>query len=139
MPETPNTSQATNKKMTPDSAKINNGTKIKTTHYDNGKVQSKTHYMDGKEHGVDTWWDEDGKKQWETMWRDGKQHGMNTGWYDDGPKCWEIYNIHGKEYARIDWDEKGIVTEIDFPRPSIIKPTVKSKKSDQRTAKLPFV
>ncbi len=82
--------------MTPDSAKINNGTKIKTTHYDNGKVQSKTPYVNGKKHGLETEWWESGQKHWERMLRKNKKHGVNTVWRENGTRMWEVTYAYGK-------------------------------------------
>ncbi len=149
--------------MTSEIIKIDATTKIKTTHYDNGGVESKTPYVSDKRHGLETGWDEDGRKWWTTPWKDGKQHGVRTQWYqngakylesmwkdgkrqgaqtwgrEDGTKRREILFTHDREYARMGWDKEGNVTEIDFPRPSIINPTVKSKKSHQHTGKLLYI
>ncbi len=126
--------------------------KIKTKRHSNGGVKSKTTYVNGKEHGVDTGWREDGSKRREITWRDGKEHGRETGWYEDGRKCWEliwragretgvdtwwyesgeiekeIYYIAGHEYARIEWDEEGNVSEANFLR---LIP-IKNKQSSQK-------
>ncbi len=140
--------------MTSEIIKIDATTKIKTTHYYNGKVECKTPYVSDKRHGMEIGWrDDDGTKWWTTPRKDGEKHGVRTQWYQNGAKylesMWKDGNKHGlqtwcredgtkrreilfandKEYARMGWDKEGNVTEIDFPRPSIINPTVKSKKN----------
>ncbi len=116
------------------------------------KLCSKTSYVNGKEHGLDTLWREDGTKWWEKMWKNGKQQGLEIWWYEDGAKKWEemwkngklhgmetwryedgakqleIYQIEGHECARIDWDENGNVAKADF----LNLTPIKNKQSAQK-------
>ncbi len=124
--------------------KVRNSPSIETKYHPNGEVESKTPYVNGKKHGAATWWNEDGKKYLEQMWRDGKKHGLETWWYISGKKwqeiprqagerygvktSWwesgqkerEIYQFGSKDYAHIQWDESGNVTEISLPKTTII-------------------
>ncbi len=69
----------------------------------------------GENHGASLGWWDGGQKWWVDTWRNGKQHGMSTGWYENGQKNWENYHLCDIEYASINWDEKGDVTEVNFP------------------------
>ncbi len=40
----------------------NNRTEI--TRYNSGEIRSETPYVDGKKHGIRTWWHENGQKTW---------------------------------------------------------------------------
>ncbi len=126
--------------MTAEVIKINAPIEIKVRRHENGKVKSKTSYMSGKNHGMETEWYENGQKMWETMWKNGKQHGSYADWQENGQKSWqasrmdggrhgvrtwwnengkkgqEIYHLHKKEYARIEWDEEGDVIEANFTK-----------------------
>ncbi len=136
-------------------------TEIKVTRYTNGRISSKTPYVNGKKHGVDSrwfkngkkeiermWkedkrhgmysgWYENGQKRWEEMWKEGKQHGVETSWYENGEREEEIYYIAGKVYARIGWDEEGNVTKAKFrtpaqPRTPTINPPAKLKNHNKK-------
>ncbi len=133
--------------------KINASTVIKVTRYENGKVESKTSYVNGVKHGLEEWWyrggskwreinwknnkkhgleieqHEDGSKGYEISWREGKQHGMDTWWYRNGQKRWGIYHLPNKKYAEIEWSEEGKVWKAALStRSSATNPAVKSKK-----------
>ncbi len=73
------------------------------TRYSNGEMKSKTPYVDGKKHGVDTGWHENGRKSYEKMWRDGNSHGVEIGWYESRLKHWEKMRKDGKEHGRGTW------------------------------------
>ncbi len=107
MPETPNSSQPTNKKMTSEIIKIAASTKIKTTRYDNGGVKSKTPYVNGKKHGTEIRWYYTAQKSREVMWRDGKKHGSETDWAHDGTKWCEVTWVNGERHgAQTMWLER---------------------------------
>ncbi len=113
-------------------------TKVKITHHSNGKAESKTAYINGERHGMESFWYESGAKWYETMWMDGEKHGMSIEWYEDGSKWsevmwrdgklhgmmsmwdesgqkeWEIHYIAGKTYGDIKWDEEGSVSAVTF-------------------------
>ncbi len=120
--------------MPPEVIKINNDTRTEITRYPNGAPECKTPYVNDKAHGVEIWWWNNGQKSSEIMRKDGKRHGVvrawrksgeiwhesmtyknnkvyetYTGWYESGWKEKEVYYVHNKEYARIEWDEKGDV------------------------------
>ncbi len=126
--------------------------KEKISHFNNGQIQYKIHYVGENRHGLETWWREDGSKEWEAMrkdgkahggyamwhkdgkngmeweemWREGKRQGIQTWWHEDGTKQLEIYYIEGHECARIErYEEEGNITEINFPN-STINPAINS-------------
>ncbi len=117
--------------------KINNPfpkTKVNITHHSNGKVKSKTYYVndkrhgaqigwyengvkwreqmwrDGKKHGVETYWRDNGTKGWVEMWRDGERHGVATGWHENGLKRGEECFVNNAPYAGIEWNKEGNAT-----------------------------
>ncbi len=116
--------------------------RIGKEYHPNGKLLSKTHYVNGNKHGMDTVWCEYGTKRTETKWRDGKQHGLETWWRADGQKTreemqkdgkwhgvwthwyandqkkYEAYYLRGEEKARINYDENNNVTAALFPPPT---------------------
>ncbi len=147
--------------MTQEIIKINNNTHVDIKRYLNGKVASKTPYVNGKEHGTATGWHRNGSKmtqamllnnevhgmyrswfkegeKWsEIMYRNGKKHGMETYWRESGGKISEVNYIKGIQYVRINWDKKGNVIEADFPplkcnNNSKLKSKQKTKKNDPR-------
>ncbi len=137
-----------------------NEVKIKTTHYDNGGVESKTPYVSDKQHGLQTGWDDDGTKWWTalwkdgekhgletrwykneskssiTMWRDGKKHGVDTWWREDGAKRLERLFAPTGEYSRMVWDKEGNVIVADFPNPTINPPINSAINSSRKINKL---
>ncbi len=76
---------------------------VKTTHYFNGQVMSKNHYVNDKRHGVETEWWDNGHKRREVMWNDGKKHGVATGWLKDGRKWYERMWKDGKAHGLETW------------------------------------
>ncbi len=129
--------------------------KVEIKHHSDGKVKSKTPYVNDKEHGLETrwrtdsskwyekmwiegkqqgletWWHENGEKWYEQMWIEGKKHGVETRWYKNGTKTQEVYFIRDEIYARIGWDEVADVTEAKLPTAVTTtnrKPIAKSKK-----------
>ncbi len=107
---------------------------IETLRHDNGEIESKTPYVDGEKHGLETEWDENGVKKWENIWVDGKQHGVMGWWAGNGSKLMEVYYTHNKLSASIQWNEKKKVAVAIFPNPPIntTRKPRKLKKS-QRT------
>lgn len=131
----------------------------KVTHHPNGRVWCKTSYVNGKQHGMSTTWDEIGYKKIQSMWRENKLHGVSTRWFDannkwyeqrwkdgvqHGVETWwdganaiskELYYTHDKEeYAHIHWDSKRDVSEASFPNIEISSIS-KTTKSDRATIK----
>ncbi len=140
--------------------------RIEMDHYSNGGVWSKTFYMNDKKygmathrredgskemeimwvnnktHGMISWWRDDATKSQQSMHRDDKSHGIRTLWYKNAQKQSEVYFLIDKECARIEWDEKGKVSNAQFPTATttakskpIAKPkadTNKGKKNDPR-------
>ncbi len=147
--------------MTPESTMINTATEIKTTHYDNGDIEYKTTYVNGKKHGLDKWWWGRGKKWSEEMWRNGKKHGVEIRWHENAQKrlgrtwregkmhgmetCWgkngrkesEIYYFRGQVLSKIALDETGNVSAVSFPprRDPNKKNKPRQKKSHQARTK----
>ncbi len=109
--------------------KVNSAPKIKTSHYHGGKVESKTPYVNGKQHGMERWWYESGKKYTEEMWRDGKLHGVETWWYESGQKKKEIYHIADKEYALLNWNEGGNIAVANIPTHTTTRNLIASPKN----------
>ncbi len=113
-------------------------TKVKITHHSNGKAESKTAYINGKKHGVETEWFTDGSKWFERMWVSGKRHGDTTYWYNNAGKRWEewwradklhgvatwwdengrkeseTYYLRGQVLSELVWDEIGNVSAVTF-------------------------
>ncbi len=119
----------------------------------NGEIETATPYVNGKKHGVETWWEEDGTKEREETWRNGRRHGMETEWYENGRKrqdtmwkdgekhglsAWwdeagkkerEIYYTRKKIHAGMEWDEEGNVISLTFPTPPIKTPASPPRKN----------
>ncbi len=93
--------------MTPETTKIDANAKIKTTHYayyDNGKVMSKTPYVNDKKHGIETWWRHvNGEKNSLIMWKDGKKQKA-----DMVETCY----VRGKEYEWTTRNEEMAVNTV---------------------------
>lgn len=88
-------------------------------------------YKDDKQHGHETRWYRGGMKHYITIWGDNQKHGVETEWHTDGNKNVEIYYVQGNKYAQIYWDEKGNVTETNFPTNSPQKSQKQSKTPNQ--------
>ncbi len=76
---------------------------VKTKYHLNGQVMSKTSYVNGKRHGIETEWRESGSKHWDITWVDGKQHGLEIRWYENGDKEWIITWADGKRHGLQRW------------------------------------
>ncbi len=133
-----------------------------TLWYDNGAKQKQTIYKNDTQHGHATSWYyagsksqeavlrrskmhgttiaryKNGHKRWQSVWKNGERNGVDKWWREDGTQEREIYYIHNKEYARISWDKKRNVIEVNFPNTSI-NADVKLKKSYQGASKLVYV
>ncbi len=71
------------------------------------------------------------------MWREGKQHGVETSWDENGEKKKETYYLRSQEYGSIVWDEEGNVTKAKFrtptqPRTPTINPPAKLKNHNKK-------
>jgi len=78
--------------------------------YNNGEKRYERTYKDGKQDGVETWWDkyENGQKNSEGTYKDGVEHGLWTTWFENGQKRFEITFKDGKEDGLItSWFENG--------------------------------
>ena len=56
----------------------------KIKHYSNGQKQSKVLFVNGQEHGTETYWYFNGQKWAERPWSQGHLHGTETWWNQDG-------------------------------------------------------
>ena len=103
-------------------------TKIETDTYPNGKKMHETPYVNGKAHGLVTWWHENGQKWHEIPFVNGQQYGLETWWYESGQKWSETPYVNGQEHGLvIGWNINGslryvekmhqdqLVWEINFP------------------------
>jgi antitoxin component YwqK of YwqJK toxin-antitoxin module len=69
-------------------------------YYENGKKKLESHYKDGLQDGLETFWLEDGQKKEESHWKNHKLDGLGTKWNEDGKKVLEIQYKDGKEVSR---------------------------------------
>ncbi len=112
--------------------------RVEITHHTNGTVTSKSPYVNGKIHGLETGWDENGQKRRETMYRDGKFHGTSSWWNENGAKVWETYSQHDEEYSRMEWNEKRNVTRVKFNNKTAAEPNRRIKKTYQGMDKIEY-
>ncbi len=107
---------------------------IGTAWYRSGRKKSESMWNRHKLHGVDTGrWHDNGARWWEDMWKAGEQHGVGTRWYENEQKERETYYIQGKIHTRIEWDEKGNITEANFPTLTQPKPKPKLNPNSTQT------
>ena len=79
-----------------------------TSNYQSGKKKSKANWVDGKEEGLATWWNENGEKSSEYNYVNGKKEGLETEWYKNGRKQFEINWKYGeREGLTTRWNEDG--------------------------------
>ena len=84
---------------------------VKKEYWGNGKLQSETHYKNGKKEGLMTTWYETGEKKYETHYKNRKREGLATWWYRNGNKETERHFKNGIENGvRKEWDEDGTLT-----------------------------
>ncbi len=100
---------------------------LETKWWEGGKKNHEIMWKYGKKHGAETWWWNNLHKTWEAMWKEGKLHGVKTDWYDNGQKWCESYYIAAIGYARIEWDKEGNVTAVNSPKTAIPSNQIPSK------------
>ena len=84
---------------------------VKKEYWDNGKLESETHYKNGKQDGMETSWFESGEKSGEYHWKNGKQKGLETHWYESSEKKSIKHFKNGTENGiRKEWDKNGLIT-----------------------------
>ncbi len=93
--------------------RINHG--LKALWYDNGQKHWQRMLRKNKKHGQETVWWDNGQKAVQQMLVDNKVHGLGSVWYENGIKSMDIHYTRGIEYARIEWDEKGNITQANLP------------------------
>jgi antitoxin component YwqK of YwqJK toxin-antitoxin module len=81
------------KKMADDIRRTNNPKghltvkeQVKKKYWDNGKLKIETHYKNGKQEGLETWWYKSGEKKQEMHWKNGKKDELRKSWYKSGKK-----------------------------------------------------
>ncbi len=126
---------------------------------EDGSKQCEQMWRDGKPHGSERWWNSDGGKwreqmhvddKWhglERMWHDngsnwhvnmcrvGDKHGVCASWHKNGQKSMDSYYILDEVYARIEWDEKGHLSEVKFPFSSRSRTQLINSKANQKPTK----
>ena len=70
---------------------------VKREYYYSGNLRSETHYKNGKEEGLETWWYENGKKKSTKHFKDGIENGVRTEWNEDGKKTFQGNFVDGNE------------------------------------------
>ena len=89
-----------------------NGTYFR--YYDNGILEYKTNYKNGKLEGKQYSWYTNGYKKYVLNYIDGKKHEKQEGWYDNGNKMYiDIYS-DGKPNRRRYWNRDGSVVYDKF-------------------------
>jgi antitoxin component YwqK of YwqJK toxin-antitoxin module len=79
---------------------------ISTYWNDNGVKMCETPYVNGKEHGIMTWWwYRNGQKLGEIPYVNGKRHGIVTWWHENGDVDVCFYYINGIEVTKEEWEE----------------------------------
>ena len=89
----------------PYSGKVNGET---SGHY--GRVKYEFTTVDGKKHGMETYWfKSSGKKYHETHWKNGKKDGLETQWWPNGQKAIESNWKNGKRVGQMStWSKDGV-------------------------------
>lgn len=58
--------------------------KVKESHWNNGRLEWRSNYLNGKRHGLSEWWYSDGELGWRGSFLNGKRKGLNESWrYND--------------------------------------------------------
>ncbi len=70
---------------------------VKKEYWDNGRLKSETHYKNGKEEGLETFWYKTGKKKNETHYKNGKENGILKTWDKDGNITFQGNFVDGKK------------------------------------------
>jgi antitoxin component YwqK of YwqJK toxin-antitoxin module len=73
------------------------GEEVKKEFYESGKLLSETHYKNGEEEGLVTYWYENGGKWWVSHYKNGVQDGVRTEWDEDGKKTFQGNFVNGNE------------------------------------------
>ena len=78
--------------------KEENEVELRYSYWGNGQKWFEAPYVNGKLHGIETWWHENGQKWMERPWVNGQLHGIETLWTEDGSLfCVEKWN----QYQRV--------------------------------------
>ena len=59
---------------------------VKKEYWDNGNLETATHYQNGKKEGLETDWYESGEKKRERLFKNGEREGLVTLWFKSGKK-----------------------------------------------------
>jgi len=86
----------------------------------NGQKYWETPFVNGKRHGIETWWYENGKKSSEYKYVNGQEHGIHFEWYDNGSLfCVENWN-QGEFVVEFRFFEASKVPEGRVPEVDIL-------------------
>ena len=81
---------------------------IVRNYYDNGQLEYRFKYLNGKEHGTWKSWDENGKLWFQEEYRNGKSHGTWKVWHENGKLLYQNEYQNGKLHGtRKAWDKNG--------------------------------
>ena len=85
------------------------GTLVKN--YENGQLEKKVTYKDGKEHSVYETYYKNGQLEWKVTYKDGKLHGVSESYYEDGQLEKKVTFKHGElDGVWEDYDKEGKVS-----------------------------
>lgn len=92
--------------MPKNTPKAPNPNRVVVTHHSNGKIATKTPFVNDKKHGMETRYDCAGAKAREITWNKGKKHGVLTWWYTSPTRIkWKEMWKDGKRHgATTEWD-----------------------------------
>lgn len=84
--------------------------------HDNGELRARGHYSKGSKEDVFTLWDLQGAKTHEWHYAANKQHGTRTIWYPNGHTKSQVEFIDGRMHGTlVEWDEEGqIIKEVIY-------------------------
>lgn len=82
---------------------------VRTTHYDNGQMESQGFYEKGKLQGIHKTWYPSGHIKEEIEYHDGKRHGLTVSYYPNGIKYRELLYDNNQlvKVSEITWHENG--------------------------------
>jgi hypothetical protein len=87
-------------------------------YYEDGRVASRGHFLDGLMHGFQREWYGTGQLRSEEVMCLGQPHGFRREWYPNGQLKYEGLGEHGFRVSAKCWDEQGgLVHESRFPYP----------------------
>ena len=78
-------------------------TEVKEEFYDNGQIESRLSYKDGKRHGLYEWWWENGQLEERIDYKNGKIHGLYEWWWENGKISYN--NLYQNDEVIIDFIE----------------------------------